>query len=374
MDMEPITALGLAANIVQFIEFGIGIVSKSSELCNATDGRLGEHADISAVNRDLAKLTARLVESIAPHATFTVLSEDDGALLALCHSCLDISNELQHALDKLQVAGGPTRWKSMRKALKSVWRKEKIAALRQRLVDYRSEINARILVGLRSRVDVLELRQSEGFRRLDQSAKILIDTLLQSSTAVELMIEQQSAIIHTNVTSAAQSTQDRVVEVIDVASRQSQQGFIGVQSQLAQLRDLDAEANLKAQEGHDTALNAIAKSDENGRRQLEDTTAELTRQWQSAEQQIAQLRAEIMQLEVRLSAAVREAVANGGKPQDKKQKKLNEETNLLYKIWVAKDVMLQKLMVRQSSSPGSRLLTLLNGGVGTGRPTEKAII
>lgn len=79
--------------------------------------------------------------------------------------------------------------------------------------------------------------------------------------------------------------------------------------------------------------------------------AELTQQWKSAEQQIAQLREEIKQIESRIGQSIREAVSSKSKAENKKQKKLKEETNLLYKVLVAKDLMLQTLLVGAPHTP-----------------------
>jgi hypothetical protein len=75
------------------------------------------------------------------------------------HSYIHTSNELQIGLNKLQVHGTPSKWKSLRKALKSIWSKELIAELQSRLVLYRDEIETRVLVLLKLKLDVVELQQ-----------------------------------------------------------------------------------------------------------------------------------------------------------------------------------------------------------------------
>ena len=127
--MEPLTALGVVANVLQLIDFSASVVSKSSELSRSVDGRLVKHTEISVMNNDLAKLSATLSQSLAQPLNPTVLSEDEQTLLTLCQGCLDVSEELQGGLDKLQVKGPLSKWKSVRKALKTVWTKEKIAEL-----------------------------------------------------------------------------------------------------------------------------------------------------------------------------------------------------------------------------------------------------
>ena len=41
--MNALTVIGLTANIFQFIEFGIKMVSKGNQIYRSADGRLPEH-------------------------------------------------------------------------------------------------------------------------------------------------------------------------------------------------------------------------------------------------------------------------------------------------------------------------------------------
>src|ERR1700753_1320469 len=101
--MEPLVAISLAANVVQFVDFAASILLKSSELRISNDGRLVQHRDISSTCDDLSRITAKLSESIAPATISIALSEDDQALRKLCEGCLEVSRELQTGLAKLQV-------------------------------------------------------------------------------------------------------------------------------------------------------------------------------------------------------------------------------------------------------------------------------
>lgn len=47
-------------------------------------------------------------------------------------------------------------------ALKSVWKKEKIEDLKDRLITIRSELESRVRVGLRSRIDVAAIKAIRG--------------------------------------------------------------------------------------------------------------------------------------------------------------------------------------------------------------------
>jgi hypothetical protein len=71
------------------------------------------------------------------------------ALKDLCIGCDEVAPELIGGLEKLKVQGKKTKWKSMRQALKSVWSKDRIKAISNRLSNFRDQLNLSVLVSLR---------------------------------------------------------------------------------------------------------------------------------------------------------------------------------------------------------------------------------
>ena len=140
--MEILAAIGLAGNIVQFVDFSGKLVTKTAEIYRSGTGALVENIDIETATNDLVLLSTKLHDSAN--------STGDTALGELCLSCDTVAKELLSALDKVKVKGKKQKWKSFRKALRSVWSKEDIAALEQRLARFRDELNFRVGVNLRS--------------------------------------------------------------------------------------------------------------------------------------------------------------------------------------------------------------------------------
>ena len=60
MGLDPLTAIGLIGNIVQFVDFGLKIVSKAREVRNSTTGALAENVDTERIATDLIQLTSAL--------------------------------------------------------------------------------------------------------------------------------------------------------------------------------------------------------------------------------------------------------------------------------------------------------------------------
>ena len=139
--METLAIIGLTGNAVQLVDFSSKLIAKSTELYRSSEGALAENIDVETATNHLLLLNNKLKDA----ATAT----GDNALKRLCESCKSTADELLAALNKVKVNGKQDRWKSIRKALRSVWSKEKIRELEGRLARFRDELNLHTIVGLR---------------------------------------------------------------------------------------------------------------------------------------------------------------------------------------------------------------------------------
>jgi len=195
MAIDPLSALGLAANVVQFIEFTANLISKGHQIHRAADGSLVENLELEAITHHIRRLNDDILASVylskckqnlnhrgndrqsfpkdSYDVDFDALSNlqdskgsfaQDGPELCndiqdsnelqlgkLCKDCNQAASDLLAALERLKVETGTKNrsWKSFRAALKSIWTKEEIEALAQRLESYRRQLDTRILVSLR---------------------------------------------------------------------------------------------------------------------------------------------------------------------------------------------------------------------------------
>lgn len=138
--MEALAAVGLAGNILQFLNFTGDAISKSRQIHDSVNGTLKEHEDLETVTTDLKDLSVRLQASSGPV---------DSVLEQLCTRCREIADELLKALESFCVKGKYTRSQSLRKALKVLWGKEKLKVLEERLAIFRQELILHITVELR---------------------------------------------------------------------------------------------------------------------------------------------------------------------------------------------------------------------------------
>lgn len=109
------TALSVAGNIIQFVDFSIKLVAKSHELYKSADGATVGNAELEAKAKTLQELYGRLKSSYAEQSSTTRLTDSDVALRKLSERCSGVAEELVNTLEKVKIQGTANRrWKSFR--------------------------------------------------------------------------------------------------------------------------------------------------------------------------------------------------------------------------------------------------------------------
>jgi hypothetical protein len=136
--MDPVTAVGLAASLVTFIDFSWGLVLGSYRVHNSTTGTTAENAHISTVISDLQEVTEGL------YCDFKAGSKHEKALYKLSKDCLNLSRDLLKILEKLRVKEGDSKWQSLKTTWASMRKEKAVASVEKRLGDYRMQIVLRL--------------------------------------------------------------------------------------------------------------------------------------------------------------------------------------------------------------------------------------
>jgi hypothetical protein len=147
--MDPLSALSIAGTVVQFIDFGLKVVSKGRSIYRSGDGTLSEYHAIDLLTNDLLTLQARLRCSIPSYTLDRESPSDDTALETLCTASSELAGTLLERLNMAKAQGGCRAWKSFRQALKSVWSKKAIDEMLERLLAIRDQLQFRVLVSLK---------------------------------------------------------------------------------------------------------------------------------------------------------------------------------------------------------------------------------
>ncbi|KAH6667689.1 hypothetical protein B0J14DRAFT_601221 [Halenospora varia] len=144
---DPLTALGLASNIVQLVTFTSDLISKGREIYKSADGTLVENLELETITTSLQVLSNELVLPICERGKLT---KTENQLQELCDGCKAVSGQLLDVIRGIKAKGPHMRWNSFRQALNSVWREDEIEALETRLDRYRRQIDTTLLISLRS--------------------------------------------------------------------------------------------------------------------------------------------------------------------------------------------------------------------------------
>ena len=159
--MDPFSALSLAGNIIQFVDFGIRLLSEAHEIYQSSSGSAAGILEIESVYQDLSNLTARLnVSAISPSKP-SGISLEEKALVELAGSCKRLADELLATIKDLKVDDGPYRkWRSFHQGLRTLWKKEKLDAIQKRLDNFRKQLSLHLLAILRSETPKTNFYQS----------------------------------------------------------------------------------------------------------------------------------------------------------------------------------------------------------------------
>lgn len=142
--MDPVTAIGLAASIIIFVEFNTRLVSKGGYLNNENkDGALVDQKVLEQLGIQLRRFETEL-----GGIPGTARSRDGEQLARLSEECLAVGKDLNTVLENLRVFKVGKGWGPTRQALRTILNKEKLEILHKRLSCIRDEMQMSMLVSM----------------------------------------------------------------------------------------------------------------------------------------------------------------------------------------------------------------------------------
>src|SRR5689334_8066478 len=112
--MDPLTALGVASNIVSFVSFAFDLITETRKICNSASGASDNTILVQTIARDVERFNATL--SSSRHAS--------PALQALISQSSKMAADLQNGLRTLKSKRKRSTWDSFKVALRGVWTKD----------------------------------------------------------------------------------------------------------------------------------------------------------------------------------------------------------------------------------------------------------
>lgn len=145
--LDPLSALGLAAAIVQFVDFSSSVLKGGYDAYRSVEGATQDNVDLEQLTQSLYNFQSRLTAQ----SNATAKGADQIALEELSTKCQNLARELLQLLSDLKVKskGLVRTWDSFRQACCAVWNKKKIARLEGLLDDIGSQINSRLIYMIR---------------------------------------------------------------------------------------------------------------------------------------------------------------------------------------------------------------------------------
>ncbi|TVY35313.1 hypothetical protein LSUB1_G005650 [Lachnellula subtilissima] len=134
--MDPLTAVGLAGNIISFVDFSLKTLSKAKQLYESASGATAENEELESLTKDLKSLidSTRRKTPETPQKSHSRLNNSGGMVLnSLSQRCVQVADELLKTLDSIKVQGDGRTPKSAIQAMKMVWKQDQIDALQGRL-------------------------------------------------------------------------------------------------------------------------------------------------------------------------------------------------------------------------------------------------
>lgn len=191
--MDPITAVGFAASILNFIDYSHKVVTGTIEVFRS--GSTAKNVHISEVISDLQD-AAKDLTKLPPGR-----SDHEKALHQLSASCQELAKELTNLLARLSTTDRHSKWTSVRVALRSMRKDGKVAELESTLDKYRSQVLLRLtqIVSdqqLQLQVELCDFRtqaRDHGTATLDELRSLRTELLEAIENSLRESREQEQA-------------------------------------------------------------------------------------------------------------------------------------------------------------------------------------
>ncbi|KAK8073103.1 hypothetical protein PG996_006451 [Apiospora saccharicola] len=141
--MDPLSAVSLAGTVVAFVDFSLKLASRATEICGSENGSSDKEASLETVYATLSKCSANLSTAVGGQTTTgsSQLPRSYACIRELAHACQIDCAAMLRMLERLKEArkfepGDSSierRAKSLRGALKAVFRDPELKSLESRL-------------------------------------------------------------------------------------------------------------------------------------------------------------------------------------------------------------------------------------------------
>lgn len=141
-NMDPLTAMGIASNVIAFIDFGAGLLRGAVEIHNSLDGTLDDNKSRETVIREAERFYALLKISHEP--TPPAGSFEHRSIYALAQECHAISARILTLLQNIKTKDARSKRQSLVSALRSKFYEKDREELEGRLANCRGQLDLQL--------------------------------------------------------------------------------------------------------------------------------------------------------------------------------------------------------------------------------------
>jgi len=147
MSVDPFTAIGLAASVLQFLSFAKTCVSEGRELYRSSAGITSENQRTAVSATALLDLVARLEQGISRVGPSP--SRSQRGICDVAKDCRDAATELLRGIDETRLSSHRNVLRSVKGVILGYLHKSAIETWRKRLDAMQRELSTHLLVQLR---------------------------------------------------------------------------------------------------------------------------------------------------------------------------------------------------------------------------------
>ncbi|ORY09085.1 hypothetical protein BCR34DRAFT_603106 [Clohesyomyces aquaticus] len=197
--MDPLTAVGLAANVLQFVQFAGSLIATGNEIFHSAQGATADNLILDNIYGKLETLSEKLGNK---GRMTTPTTEQERTIAALATQCKEDCSELLGVVRKLRVDGTKNRrWRSVKASLRTVWDGRRMDAMESRLERAQRILSLHIIGATRETIstmsetvnalkdqgDRLNINQSSNFDEIRQQ----LDHVRQEISIVQRASEHE---------------------------------------------------------------------------------------------------------------------------------------------------------------------------------------
>lgn len=190
--MDPISALSLAANIFAVISFSGEVLKAARQIHDR--GTTEQHSELAVLANGMRRTARRLTDSLGSsqnEVNGTCMSQADRELMDLGLQCEKLGSHLSSLLDNIGSTESST-WGTARKTWQTMLGKSEIERKEKSLEAMRGQLNLRVVVSLRERIDAEAALNSHRFRTLDKQTKDTTIKFLQNQYGINAILQEQT--------------------------------------------------------------------------------------------------------------------------------------------------------------------------------------